>query len=226
MKTDRLAILMVASALSAGAACEVYVGSKSPQSATAAQPPSNQPGATPGDPSRPNKAIPMHLGQGAGAQPTPATPSSTGTAPAPAPVAGGMPCLDTGATRVGDCAAMQAPDPSCSASTSAQQKCNAYKAYFQAKVAAAAVSCLGGLTSRQACDASLTSSCARGALAQACPDASLGQLCQIAASSCRTSAADCTAMLSGLNLQGQQAVALCVAQGCQAGLFACIDGLR
>jgi hypothetical protein len=53
----------------------------------------------------------------------------------------------------------------------------------------------------------------------------VGQLCQIAAGPCKTTATDCTAVISGLDDQGQQAIAQCVAQGCAAGLSACVDGL-
>ncbi|MGH7271904.1 MAG: hypothetical protein ACREJ3_15855, partial [Polyangiaceae bacterium] len=63
-------------------------------------------------------------------------------------------------------------------------------------------------------------------LGQACADQAVAQICQIAATPCKTSAGDCAVMLSGLNSQGQQMVAECVAQGCTLGLFACIDALH
>jgi hypothetical protein len=228
MTMNRFAFVVVTA--SVGAACEVYVGSKTPQNATGAQPPGTATAtaaataaASPAPP--PLKPTSLHFGQGGAANPAPpAAPSGT-AAPAPAPVTDGRSCLDTGATSVGDCAAMQAPDPSCSPSATSQQKCNTYKTYFDAKVAAAAISCVAGLTGKLACDPLQTSNCAKSALAQACPDPSVAQLCQIAASSCKTTATDCTSMLSGLNPQGQQAVAMCVAKGCQTGLYACIDGL-
>jgi hypothetical protein len=230
MNMNRFAFVVVMA--SVGAACEVYVGSKTPQNATGAQAPdaataagtvAASPAASPAPP--PRKPTTLHFGQGGAPNPAPPAAPSGGAAPAPGPVTDGRSCLDTGATSVGDCAAMQAPDPSCTPSAAAQQKCNAYKAYFDAKVAAAAISCLAGLTGKPACDPLQTSNCAKSALAQACADPSVAQLCQIAASSCKTTSADCTSMLSGLNPQGQQAVAMCVAQGCQAGLYACIDGL-
>ena len=158
------------------------------------------------------KVAPMHL-HGPGA-----APAGGGTvAPAAA-------CLDTGAATAGDCAAMQ-PATACPAAPTPLQKCNAYKTYFAPKVAAAAVSCLTALSSAQVCDPTQVSACGRGALAQACPAPGVAQLCQIAAGPCKTSAADCTAVISGLDEQGQQAIAQCVAQGCAAGLSACIDGL-
>ncbi|MDP9035712.1 MAG: hypothetical protein M3O50_12980, partial [Myxococcota bacterium] len=73
--------------------------------------------------------------------------------------------------------------------------------------------------------AAQVSSCGRTALAQACPDSSVAQLCGIAATACKSSAADCTAMISGLNDSGKQRVAQCVAQGCTAGLASCVDAL-
>jgi hypothetical protein len=93
------------------------------------------------------------------------------------------------------------------------------------KVSAAAVACMTGLSSKQACDASQSDDCAKAALAQACPDSTVAQLCAVALTACKTSAGDCTSMLSGLNDQGKQQVAQCVAQGCSAGLYACIQGL-
>jgi hypothetical protein len=120
---------------------------------------------------------------------------------------------------------MKAPDSSCAPFPFPQQKCAAYKAYFDAKVAAAAVNCEVALTSQQVCDATQTYNCGKAALAQACPDPGVAQLCQIAATACKATASDCTALISGLNAQGQQTIAQCVAQGCQAGLYSCIEGL-
>jgi hypothetical protein len=127
---------------------------------------------------------------------------------------------------VGDCAAIKAPSGSCAGFSALQQKCNAYKNNFGSKVAAAAVSCLSGLNATQLCDATQPIACAKAALAQSCPDPNVAQLCQIAAGPCKASAADCTSMLSGLNSQGQQAIAQCVAQGCGSGLAGCIDALK
>jgi len=81
------------------------------------------------------------------------------------------------------------------------------------------------LTSKELCDAAQTESCARSALAQACPDSTVSQLCQVAAGPCKISQSDCSGLLSGLNDQGKEGVARCVATGCNAGLYACIDGL-
>jgi hypothetical protein len=92
-------------------------------------------------------------------------------------------------------------------------------------VAAAAVSCLASLSSKQVCDATQTYGCGKAALAQACADPEVTQLCGIAATSCKSSPADCTALLSGLNDQGKEQVAACVAKGCQAGLYSCVEGL-
>jgi hypothetical protein len=120
---------------------------------------------------------------------------------------------------------MQPLDPTCAPSKTAQMKCAAYKTYFTPRVGAAAVACMIALSSKQACDALQTDNCGKSALVQACPDASVAQLCAVAASSCKSAAAECTSMLSGLNDQGKQLVAQCVAQGCTAGLYGCIQGL-
>jgi hypothetical protein len=214
MKNELL--LTLVALLAAQPACEVYVGTpdaKGPPRASAppAPPPASAAGAPP---QGPTKVVPIHLGQ-AGGTTSPASPP-----PPPSPAG----CLDPGAATVASCTAVPAPDPSCSP-TPTTQKCNAYRAYFNAKVAGATVSCMAGLSSKQLCDPSQVANCARGALAQACTDPSVAQLCQIAANSCKSTAAECTALLSGLNAQGQQAVAQCVAQGCSGGLFACIDGM-
>jgi hypothetical protein len=84
---------------------------------------------------------------------------------------------------------------------------------------------MNALSSKQVCDATNASACGKAALAQACPDPELGQLCQIAATSCKSTPAECTSLLSGLNDQGKQQVAQCVSQGCQAGLYSCVEGL-
>jgi hypothetical protein len=216
MKIDRSVALLAfpaAGLLVALSACQVIVD-EPPKHPAPPPPPPPAAQAAPGAPAAPRevKVAPMHL-HGPGA-----APAGGGTAP---PAAA---CLDTGAAAVGDCGALQAAT-ACPSAPTPQQKCNAYKTYFAPKIAAAAVSCLTALTSAQVCDPTQVSTCGRTALAQACSAPAVAQLCQIAAGPCKTSAGDCTAMLSGLDDQGQQAVAQCVAQGCSAGLSACIDGL-
>ena len=105
-------------------------------------------------------------------------------------------------------------------------KCNTFKTYFDPKIAEAAVTCMVSLSGAQVCDPAQVTACSKTALSLACTDPSVAQLCQIAAGPCKTSASDCAAMVSGLNDQGQQMVAQCVAQGCTAGLFACVDALK
>jgi len=107
----------------------------------------------------------------------------------------------------------------------AQKKCGAYKAYFDPKVAAIAVACVTSLSSSQVCDPAQPLLCAKSALAQACADPSVVQLCRIAATSCKITPGECSALLSGLSEGGQEAIAQCVAQGCPEGLGGCIDGL-
>jgi hypothetical protein len=217
MKIDRSVLVLALSAgglLASVAACEVIVDkpAKSPPPAPAPPPPTAAAQATPPPAPREVKVAPLHLH---GAQ---ASPSGGGTV---APTAA---CLDTGAATVGDCAAIQA-STACPTAPTPQQKCNTYKTYFAPKVAAAAVACLTALSSAQVCDANQVSACGHAALAQACPAPGVAQLCQIAAGPCKTTATDCTSALSGLDDQGQQAVAQCVAQGCSTGLLACIDAL-
>jgi len=127
---------------------------------------------------------------------------------------------------VPDCGTLKAPDTSCSPFPFPQQKCAAYKTYFDPKIAAQAISCMATLSSKQVCDATQTYGCGKAALAQACPDPEVSQLCAVAAGSCKSTTADCTSLLSGLNDQGKQLVAQCIAQGCQAGLYSCVEGLH
>jgi hypothetical protein len=212
MKIDRSVALLVLSAagsLAAISACEVIVDE--PAKHPAPPPPPTAAQAAPAAPPKEPKVVTMHLHEPG------AAPAGGGAAP---PAAA---CLDTGAATVGNCAAMQAG--TCTAAPTPQQRCNAYKTYYAPKVAAAAVSCLTALTSAQVCDPTQVAACGRAALAQACAVPAAAQLCQVAAGPCKTSAADCTSAISGLDSEGQQAVAQCVARGCSAGLSACLDGL-
>ncbi|MDP9151472.1 MAG: hypothetical protein M3O36_16250 [Myxococcota bacterium] len=222
MKIKRSVLLALAPFV--GSACHVYASTEypppppAPRTQVAPPPP---PTATAG-PASPTITT-VHL-QGAPAPSPPATPvPATVAIPAGAPTAPA--CADSGAGPVPDCGALRAADPLCSSSALPQQRCNAYRAYFNPKVAAIAVSCTAALSSQQLCDAARVYDCGRTALAQACPDSSVAQLCGIAATACKSSAGDCTTMISGLNDQGKQRVAQCVAQGCAAGLSSCVDGL-
>jgi hypothetical protein len=233
MKVDRSLFLVLTGTLAG--ACHIYVDEPPPQTAatpppptanqsppsTAVPPPPPQP--QPGSPAQPQTPAPLPQ--------TPSPPQRTipihlhgGSSPAPAP--GQTACLDANASTVPDCAAMKAPDPSCAPFPFPQQRCATYKSYFDPKVAAVAVSCMNALSSKQVCDGSQTYNCGKAALAQACPDSTVGQLCAIAATSCKSTPAECTSLLSGLNDQGKQQVAQCVAQGCTGGLYSCIEGLH
>jgi len=226
-------IFLVATSALAVAACQVYVGNDKPKSPTAATAP------TTGQPSPATPALHPLPAQGGAASPPPvrpiavnlghfgdgrtvAPPAGGGSTPSPTPSG----CLDANATTVPACSSVPAADSSCSTNTVPQQKCTAYTANFDPKVAAAAISCMSSMSSKQLCDATQATNCAHTALAQACPDATVAQLCGIAATSCHASATDCTSMLSGLNDQGKQQIAQCIAQGCSGGLQACIDALH
>ncbi|HEY6464112.1 MAG TPA: hypothetical protein VIY73_28280 [Polyangiaceae bacterium] len=160
----------------------------------------------------------------------PATPSAPAPPVSPAPPMPPPPpvaqeCLDTESTAVPDCNEVRVA-PSCGIRSFVQQECKTYKTYMDAKVAAVAVGCMASLSPAQLCDASNTYACGKQALSEACADDELTQLCQIAAKSCRTTANDCTALLSGLSDTGKTKVAECISHGCQAGLYSCVEGLR
>jgi hypothetical protein len=134
-------------------------------------------------------------------------------------------CLDELAAPRADCALVRAPDASCAPFPFPLQKCAAYQAYFDPKIAAVAVACLAGLSSRQLCDPTQIDACGTNALSEACEDPTVGQLCAIAATSCKTTSIECSSIVSGLNDQGKELVAKCIAKGCQASLYSCVEGL-
>jgi len=169
------------------------------------------PGAPPATTSMPTSA------PTSGPTDTPATLAAAATAPTV--------CLDENPTPVPDCSAVHAPDGSCAPFPFAQQKCQTYKAYFDPKVAAFAVSCMVALSSKQLCDPTPIDNCGRAALSQACQDPAVGQLCSIAAGPCKATPTECESLLSGLNDQGKELAAQCVARGCQSGLLGCVEGL-
>jgi hypothetical protein len=134
-------------------------------------------------------------------------------------------CLDELAAPRADCALVRAPDASCAPFPFPLQKCAAYQAYFDPKIAEVAVACLAGLSSRQLCDPTQIDACGANALSEACEDPTVGQLCAIAATSCKTTSIECSSIVSGLNDQGKELVAKCIARGCQASLYSCVEGL-
>jgi hypothetical protein len=163
---------------------------------------------------------PSTEGTAAGNPPPPqATPTPTPAAPTEA-----QGCLDSTAMAVPDCSSLKF-EPSCGIKPFVMEKCKTYRDYLDPSVATVAVSCMESLSSKQLCDASNTYNCGKQALSEACPDNELAQLCTIAATSCKTTASDCTALLSGLNDTAKQAVARCIATGCHAGLYSCVEGL-
>jgi hypothetical protein len=209
-------------------ACEVYVVRTQPPAASVyrAPPPPPPPAPAPvrvvraaPPPPLPRPVRVRRVGIAASSRPT--TPAAEDSETTTAPSL----CLDPGAATVGDCDGAKVADATCTPSPHLAQKCAAFKTYLDPKVAAAAVACVSALTAAQACDVAGPAECLRGALERACPDSALVQLCQVAATSCKITATECTAMLSGLNDQGQQDVAQCVSQGCAAGLYACVSAL-
>jgi hypothetical protein len=148
------------------------------------------------------------------------TPRQTPRAPSPTPA-----CLDAASAELPDCETVRRPLARCSLDTTPLQRCSGYRTYFDPKVAASAISCLSSLSSRELCDPARASDCAKIALAEACLDSSVDQLCQIAEAPCKTTSSACAATLSGLNDQGQQLVAECVAHGCSGGIDGCVDAL-
>ncbi len=150
-------------------------------------------------------------------------PPATPPAPVPpSPASEG--CLDTASMPVPECSSLPL-DASCGTRSFVLQRCQTYRTYMDAKVATVAISCMQGMSSRQLCGGTAAYDCGKHALAEACPDTELAQMCSIAAASCHTSASDCTALLSGLNEAGKQSVARCIASGCHAGLYSCVEGL-
>jgi hypothetical protein len=152
-----------------------------------------------------------------GVTPTPTPTPTPPPSPSPSPAAA---CLDSGAATIPACTA------TCASNPLVAQRCQTYSTDFDSKVGAAAVTCMNGLTGASACDMNQAYNCGKTSLSQACPDPNtVTQLCQIASGPCKVAQNDCVTMISGLNPNGQDAVAQCVAKGCSAGLDACIQGL-
>jgi hypothetical protein len=169
-----------------------------------------------------------------GVAPAPASDGPRPIAPPPATVATPVPtppappvegCLDTEPMAVPDCNQVRV-EPSCGIRSFVMQRCNTYRTYMDSKVATAAVGCMANLTPHQLCDAENTYSCGKVALSEACEDTDLKQMCKIAASSCKTTANDCVALLSGLSDTGKQKIAECISHGCHEGLYSCVEGLK
>lgn len=177
--------------------------------ATTPRPSPPQPSPSPADAPRPTRVSTLDE-----------TPRRAPRAPAPTPA-----CLDSASAELPDCETVRRPLARCSLDTTPRQRCSGYRAYFDPKVAVSAISCLSSLSSRDLCDPARASDCAKIALAEACLDSSVDQLCQIAETPCKTTSSACAATLSGLNDQGQQLVAECVAHGCSGGIDGCVDAL-
>jgi hypothetical protein len=235
MKIERALFLALTGTLSA--ACIIVEHPKPPPPPPPPPPPvaaspqqaSNKPPVkiVPVGPARPAHEVIVPVGPPhAQPQPSPAptspTPSPTvppPPAPTPPPPSPPAACLDSNPATVPACSV------SCPSNAFVAQRCAAYAADFDQKVAASAISCMNGLKAASACDSMQAYNCGKAALNQACADPTVTQLCQIAATPCKVAQNDCITMLSGLNSTGQDAVAQCVAKGCSAGLYSCIEGL-
>ena len=104
-------------------------------------------------------------------------------------------------------------------------KCESYKQHFKPRVAERAVSCTLALSGKQLGSGCDTYACGDEALKSACPDASAQAACHNIAKQCKTTLAECSQMLSGMNQAGRAAVATCAASGCSYGLWSCIEGM-
>ena len=228
MKVDRSLFHVLTATIAASAvACVVKEYQPPPPPPPAPPPPAAQTPAPATNAANPH-IRPLREGPVANNQPAPAPhivpiephpgPAPTPTPPAPTPGA----CLDQGGMTAPSCSSSLTS--SCSGNAFPMQRCQAYLQYFDPKVGANAINCMNGLGSNM-CNSQSDYNCGKAALAQACPDNTTAQLCQIAAGPCKVSSSDCVAMLSGLNSAGQDAVAQCVAGGCSAGLYSCIEGL-
>jgi hypothetical protein len=227
MKVDRSLFHVLTGAIAASAVACVVKEYQPPPPPPPAPPPAPvaQPAApAPGAP----HLLPMHGGMPVANnnQPAPAPhilPLHPTPGPTPYPNPAPSSCLDENATTAPTCSSSLTS--SCSGNAFPMQRCQAYLQYFDPKVGANAINCMNGLGAN-ACNSSSDYDCGKAALAQACPDTStVSQLCQIASGPCKVAATDCVTMLSGLNSTGQDAVAQCVAGGCSAGLYSCIEGL-
>lgn len=225
MKIDRSLFLLLTGAI-AGSAC--YINTQGPGS----QPPPTPSAAPSGTTAEPAPSVSPtarrlskgHLGRVG-------TPSSEGPEPPPPsvppptdPPAGA--CLDSAPAATSPTCEGLAPDASCAPFAFVGQKCAAYNLYFKPKVAAQAVSCMKAFDGKALCSAGNTYTCGKNALLASCPDANVATACTQIAATCKDTAANCSALLSGLNAAGLQKVSQCaVADGCKSGLYSCVEGL-
>jgi len=219
MKVDRSLFHLFTGAIAASAVACVVKEYQPPPPPPPAPPPAAAQNAAQAQPGAKNAALPhlqpIHEGQASNNPPPPPHNGPTPSSPTS--------CLDQGSVAPPTCSASLTS--SCSGNAFPMQRCQAYLQYFDPKVGANAVNCMNGLGANS-CDAQHAYDCGKAALAQSCPDnTTTAQLCQIAAGPCKVAANDCVTMLSGLNSNGQDAVAQCVAGGCSAGLYSCIEGL-
>ena len=225
MKVDRSLFHLFTGAIAASAVACVVKEYQPPPPPPPAPPPAAQNAAQPQPANHPpighlQPIQPGHEGQATNNPPPHIQPIVPHNGPTPIPTAS---CLDQGSVAAPTCSASLTS--SCSGNAFPMQRCQAYLQYFDPKVGANAVNCMNGLGANS-CDAQHAYDCGKAALAQSCPDnTTTAQLCQIAAGPCKVAANDCVTMLSGLNSNGQDAVAQCVAGGCSAGLYSCIEGL-
>lgn len=232
MKVDRSLFHVLVGALATGAVACVVREYQPPPPPPAPPPPgpvaNNTPPPAPGQPLH---LQPIHEGNSKN-QPAPAPgpfhigPIKPGPGPAqtpsPSPSPSPSACLDSSGGLTAICNTQ-----SCSTNPFPKARCGTYAQYFDPKVATAAITCMNNLSGGNQCDSQHAYDCGKSALAQACPDQTVAQLCQIASGPCKVAQNDCVNMLSGLNSAGQDAVAQCVAGGCNGGsLYSCIEGLH
>jgi hypothetical protein len=145
--------------------------------------------------------------------------AGSGGAAAGAGGTAGASCLgDTGTPA--DCAPVESI-PGCG--TFGLSYCNSAVTNLKPGVAQQAVACMLALT--DTCGPPYD--CLRSALGQACPDSTADDLCTQALASCTsdiTTAAQCHALVDGLNATGRDAVVTCVEGGCSFGLWSCLEG--
>jgi hypothetical protein len=94
--------------------------------------------------------------------------------------------------------------------------------FLKPAVAEAAVDCMIAITD---CFDPNPYDCVADALADACPDATADADCATVVDECGDTLDECHAIMDGLSASGRSDVMDCVNDGCEYGLWSCVESL-
>ncbi|MBI5531751.1 MAG: hypothetical protein HY898_03475 [Deltaproteobacteria bacterium] len=125
--------------------------------------------------------------------------------------------------RVGSCAGLRAPGPSCESFQDTQQTCTEFASGMQPRAAEKAIACLNARSGRAAiCQFNVTQVCAAEALKSVCIEPFTDAPCRAAMSNCsgmrgsKLTMQQCQRALSSVKPRNRAAVLSCISEGCAA----------